>query len=196
MKFEELQEKIFEVYYPGKHIIDSGYKYLYDAVSRTPMESVVEIGILMGFGSIILCAAAEERGLKYYGIDPWDLIDSGDHAPLKHFVGAHVNTEKIARRVMAELKFNNYELIKGFSYDAAKDFNEPIGMLFIDGCHCYECVKKDFLLWSPKIIKDGLIIFHDAGFDGVGKVIEGIAKRDPNFIEIRNVPIETYKKIS
>lgn len=48
-----------------------------------------------------------------------------------------------------------------YSADAAKDFNEPIGVLFIDGDHGYESVKQDYELWSPKVIKDGWIVFHD-----------------------------------
>ena len=39
--------------------------------------------------------------------------------------------------------------------------HEPIDVLFIDGDHSYEGVKKDFELYEPLVKKGGLICFHD-----------------------------------
>jgi len=39
--------------------------------------------------------------------------------------------------------------------------NLPIDMLFIDGDHSYEGVKKDFEMYSPLVRKGGIIAFHD-----------------------------------
>jgi len=193
VRFEESQKRVMAM--GGQdNSLDLGYRYLYDVVMDSPDGAVVEIGVLGGVAAATLCAAAEEKNVKYYGIDPWDMLTSNDH--LRHLVGDPVKNEELAKKTMSELKFTNYEFIKGFSYDVAKNFNESIGCLFIDGCHCYECVKKDFLLWQSKIALNGTIVFHDAGWDGVGKVIEGIVKNDHNFVEIQNVQIETYKKIS
>jgi hypothetical protein len=33
--------------------------------------------------------------------------------------------------------------------------------LFIDGCHCYQCVTMDFEIFASKVVKRGLILFHD-----------------------------------
>jgi len=38
---------------------------------------------------------------------------------------------------------------------------EKLDILFIDGDHTYEGVKKDFEMYSPLVRKSGLIIFHD-----------------------------------
>ena len=38
---------------------------------------------------------------------------------------------------------------------------EKIDLLFIDGDHSYEGVKRDFELYSPFVNENGLIIFHD-----------------------------------
>jgi tetratricopeptide (TPR) repeat protein len=46
--------------------------------------------------------------------------------------------------------------------EAAKNWSgEPIRLLFIDGNHQYEYVKKDFMLWEPYLIDEGVIVFHD-----------------------------------
>lgn len=40
-------------------------------------------------------------------------------------------------------------------------------LLFIDGCHCYNCVVEDFMLYSPKVAKNGFVLFHDTcAYDG------------------------------
>ncbi len=39
--------------------------------------------------------------------------------------------------------------------------NEEIDLLFIDGDHSYEGVKKDFEIYSPLVKNNGIIAFHD-----------------------------------
>src|SRR4051812_25015861 len=59
-------------------------------------------------------------------------------------------------------------LINGSSYDE-RTFRtvrsalreQPIDLLFIDGDHRYEGVKRDFLLYRQLVRDDGLIMFHD-----------------------------------
>jgi predicted O-methyltransferase YrrM len=41
---------------------------------------------------------------------------------------------------------------------------EKLDLLFIDGDHTYEGVKKDFEIFSPLVRPDGLIAFHDIVF--------------------------------
>lgn len=38
---------------------------------------------------------------------------------------------------------------------------EKLDVLFIDGDHSYEGVKKDFELWSPLVRAGGMVLFHD-----------------------------------
>lgn len=33
--------------------------------------------------------------------------------------------------------------------------------LFVDGCHCEECVTRDIEAWVPKVVPGGLVLFHD-----------------------------------
>ena len=39
--------------------------------------------------------------------------------------------------------------------------SHKIDLLFIDGDHSYEGVKKDYELYSPFVKKGGMIVFHD-----------------------------------
>jgi hypothetical protein len=53
------------------------------------------------------------------------------------------------------------------SEEAIKQWGQTISLLFIDGDHVYEGVKKDFILWEPWVIKGGMIAFHDKYLAGL-----------------------------
>jgi len=37
-----------------------------------------------------------------------------------------------------------------------------LAWVFIDACHCYECVKRDIEHWAPLVMPGGFLLFHDA----------------------------------
>lgn len=41
-------------------------------------------------------------------------------------------------------------------------WNEPVGLLWIDGDHSYEGVKRDFECWLPHVAEGACIAFDDA----------------------------------
>jgi Methyltransferase domain len=47
------------------------------------------------------------------------------------------------------------------SKEAAREWRQPIRLLWIDGDHRYESVKQDFLLWEPFVVNGGIIAMHD-----------------------------------
>ena len=44
---------------------------------------------------------------------------------------------------------------------AAKNWNSPLAMVFIDGSHSLESAMRDFLFWNKKIISGGALVIHD-----------------------------------
>ncbi len=75
-------------------------------------------------------------------------------------------------------------------------------MLWIDGSHIYEDVKKDFLLWSKFLKKGGIIVFHDSnkknggtkwnmGWPGPTLVVDEVIK-EPEWINIEKIDSITY----
>src|SRR5262249_29650597 len=45
-------------------------------------------------------------------------------------------------------------------------------MVFIDGDHRYEAVKRDILKWQPKLKSGGLLCGHDRNWPGVEQAIQ------------------------
>jgi len=53
--------------------------------------------------------------------------------------------------------------IRASSEEAARQWDRPIRLLFIDADHSYEASRLDFELWSPFVVPGGVIVFHDVG---------------------------------
>lgn len=65
-------------------------------------------------------------------------------------------------------------LINVSSEVVSKGWDKPIGLLWIDGDHRYEAVKRDFECWEPYVLPQGLVAFHDSLDENIGpaKVIK------------------------
>jgi len=119
--------------------------------------TIVEIGSWKGKSTIYLAkgAVCGGKGLKVYAIDP-------------HIHG----TEQIFRNNVKKAGFDNIVVpVVMNSEEAIKQWHQPISLLFIDGAHDYENVKKDFTLWEPHVMAGGTIAFHDKFAEGPCKVI-------------------------
>jgi len=117
--------------------------------------SFLEIGCHRGHTSLLLINYIKRytSDFAYYGIDPG---------------GLRPNKSYRLNGVIRDLRNTNFKLIKGFSFEVADQFNS-LDWIFVDGCHCAECVRKDIELYLPKLSQDGLISFHDASADAQGK---------------------------
>lgn len=58
-------------------------------------------------------------------------------------------------------RFKNVTYITGDSHEVRQDIDGKFDVLFIDGDHTYEGVKKDFELYKDMANKGGIICFHD-----------------------------------
>jgi predicted O-methyltransferase YrrM len=68
----------------------------------------------------------------------------------------------IARRLVGRERRGSVVWRRQRSDEAAKTWSAPIDFLFIDGDHAYEACRRDFEDWSPHVVPDGVLAFHDA----------------------------------
>merc|ERR1712151_716005 len=49
------------------------------------------------------------------------------------------------------------------SEEAVKEIHTEVDVIFVDGCHLYDCVRQDFDLWLPKLRRgaETLVSGHD-----------------------------------
>lgn len=118
--------------------------------AKNSKHTVVEIGRKYG-GSALLLASAVQDGIKVVS------IDIKNHKYLDH------NLSLAPKDVKDKL-----DIIKGSSYDVAKKWDQPIGLVFIDGDHSVEGLKQDVKCWTPFLVSGGFAVFHDIVDAGIG----------------------------
>jgi len=140
---------------------------------------IVEIGSWKGRSTVWLGLGSKEGvKTKVYAIDPHNAGSDQD------FYGK-VNTLKEFKENIKKAGLNKVVIsVLKDSSNAVKDWNKPIELLFIDGSHKYDIVKKDFLDWSKYLIEGGTIAFHDTIlFSGPRNAVNEIILSSKNFRE-------------
>ena len=130
-----------------------------------PSGSILEIGSWHGKSTIWLAAGAKAgRGARVVAIDPHR--DSSLHA-------GGESTEPILRRNLATAGVDDQvDVVVATSEDAARDWDGPVTLLWIDGDHSYESARLDFQLWTPHVVEGGRVALHDTFlYDGPERVV-------------------------
>jgi MMP 1-O-methyltransferase len=115
---------------------------------------IVEIGSWQGKSTIALAlGAAKAHREKIYAIDPHAVQpEEGYLADTRSAFVANIKRAGVDGQVIPMIMT---------SKEAARDWRQPIRLLWIDGDHRYASVKQDFLLWEPFLVDDGIIAMHD-----------------------------------
>ena len=134
---------------------------------------IVEIGSWKGKSTVCLGLGSRAgKSVPVYAIDP--------HADYR-FGDFKTNVERAG---ITEL----VHPIASLSQAAAKGFDEPIELLFVDGSHEYDLVLEDFEQWVPKVVDGGWVAFHDTTWTkGPRKVVGAAVYRSRRFKDVRFV---------
>lgn len=154
----------------------AGLVHAFEMVPPFPPEClIVEIGSLVGKSTVAL---ASLRRHKVVSIDPHDGPWEKDY-----YIGdrdRRVEWGNTLEEFQNNLRYygvdDNVDIIQKRSDDAAAewDYEHRICLHFIDGCHEYEQVKKDYTLWVDKMIGGCVIAFHDYNPHSFPEVVEAV----------------------
>jgi len=136
--------------------------------------AIVEIGSWHSKSLTFLSAGSlkAKNNCKKFSIDPF--LNSKDEPN-----GAY---EKFIENLKQNGLYDKVTHIKEKSQIAGLTFDEEIELLFIDGFHKYDAVKRDFDLFYPKIINEGYVIFHDvACYEGPTTLVKELAENNSTF---------------
>lgn len=135
--------------------------------------AVVEIGSWEGRSTIWLASgvrdgtggAGDQTAPPVVAVDPW--TGSAEHHARGESPSFDTFKKNIARAGVADLVTPRVQP----SAEAARTFDRPVALLFIDGAHDEPAVREDFALWAPKVIEGGFIALHDTvGWRGPRRV--------------------------
>ncbi|HEX6768520.1 MAG TPA: class I SAM-dependent methyltransferase [Candidatus Binatia bacterium] len=115
---------------------------------------IVEIGSWKGKSTVALALGAGNiRSGKIYAIDPHRVMpEEGYLEDTEAEFLANIKSAGVADRVVPMIMT---------SAAAAREWDKPIRLLWIDGDHRYEAAKLDFSLWEPHLVEGGLLAMHD-----------------------------------
>lgn len=139
------------------------------------INNVLEIGTYGGGSLYTLCKLANDNA-KIMSIDI--------HESLYNSVEAKQQTLKGFAERGQVIKILNANSHSESSLDETKMFfgENQLDVLFIDGDHSYDGVKKDFDMYSPLVKSGGIIFFHDVQHHVRGSQVEQLWKElKPNY---------------
>jgi len=184
--------------------------YLFSKYSRG---DIIEIGSFHGRSTTWIGRGLKERGTgKIYSIDPHMGITD------KEFKGVDCPEERQRHKIefnvedptaqsyegfletLKKYKIKDIvEIIRKTSEKAKEDLPSGLtaSLIFVDGDHTYEGVKKDIELYLPMLGEDGVIAFHDFNqtFQGVFKAVtELISTGEYNTLQFNSLVLLTKNK--
>lgn len=124
------------------------------AAIADPAGCIVEIGSWHGKSTIWLASGAKAgRGARVVAIDP----HTGTHLR-----AAGETTESLLRANLERAGVDDQvEIVVDTSERVAASWSRPVSLLWIDGDHDYEGVKRDIELWEPHLLPGAAIALHD-----------------------------------
>ncbi len=143
----------------GGWLTDAEGRSLYNTAKEIKTGNViVEVGSWKGRSTICLGNGSKDGNkVKIFAIDPH--IGSSEH----HKMFGKIDTFEEFKQNISKAGVSEFtEPIRDTSENAAKNFNQQIEFVFIDGAHEYSFVKLDFNLWFPKVMNEGILAFHDS----------------------------------
>jgi predicted O-methyltransferase YrrM len=111
----------------------------------------VELGVAEGASAVALRTAMDPAGALYL-VDPFHL----SRVRTLNFL------RRAARRAVSAKAGPKIVWIEDFSHEAVRQWSRPIDFLLIDGDHREAAVEQDWNDWSPHVVENGVVVFHDA----------------------------------
>ena len=153
----------------------------------------VEIGTYKGGASSLISKCLSDD-VKLTTIDIFRKASKASISqPLREIIPTY---EEAKRTIEEQGDVSKVEIVKGNSWRIGKNWKGEIDILFIDGDHSYEGVKKDFINWEPHVVKGGYILMHDANFKGVKKMMKEISKSSRFSFKERVCELVVIKKMN
>lgn len=131
---------------------------LFELARQTADGCIVEIGSYRGRSAIALSLGTTAgRDLPVYAIEPHDTftgIFGGNFGPQ--------DRAAFYRGMLRSGCYRNVRLLNASSDVLGPGWNKQVGLLWIDGDHSAEAVRRDFANFEPHMISGAVVVFDDS----------------------------------
>lgn len=119
---------------------------------------IVEVGSYRGRSTVFLGKGVSDGArVPVYAVDP--------HKSFIGVLGGEFGPQDRTAfyRTMLDCECSEFVSLVNLSSEIiTPNWQEPVSLLWIDGDHSYEGVKRDFECWSPYLEPDAIVAFDDA----------------------------------
>jgi hypothetical protein len=133
-------------------------RLLYELAGQVERGCIIEVGSYRGRSTVALArGAAAGHGAPVYAIDP--------HEPFVGVRGQRFGPEDRAafmRNMVRTGAYRYVRLLNVSSEVVSPGWNQPVGLLWLDGDHAYEAVRRDFNAWEPHLLPTSDLVLDDA----------------------------------
>ena len=142
---------------------------LYDhALQACAAGPVLEIGSYCGKSTVCLGLACQQRGSTLFALDHHRGSEEHQQGEMFHDPELYDNQDAVMdsfREFRRNIRAAGLEevvvpIVAG-SVAAARHWNTPLGMVFIDGGHSLEAALTDYRCWAPHVARGGVLAIHD-----------------------------------
>lgn len=135
---------------------------------------VLEIGSYCGKSTICLGLACQQNNASVFALDHHRGSEEHQQGEFFHDAelydqgAAKVDTFREFRRNISAAGLEDTVVpVVASSALAARHWNTPLGMLFIDGGHSLDAALGDYRCWAGHIVRGGILAIHDIFPDAV-----------------------------
>lgn len=133
-----------------------------------PIGPTVEIGSYCGKSTVYLGEACRQSGRSLFAVDHHRGSEEHQLGELYHdpvVFDADVGLVDTFRLFRQTLRLADLESVVvpvvASTIVASRDWQTPLGMVFIDGGHSFAAAQNDYDCWTPHIARGGVLAIHD-----------------------------------
>jgi hypothetical protein len=142
------------------------------ALAAAPLGPVLEIGSYCGLSAAVIGWACKHTHSTLFSIDhhtgseEQQIGEQYFDPDLFDKTMGQINTLPFLLKTIKTAGLGDYVVpMVCASTVAGRMWRTPLSMVFIDGGHSFDAVYQDFLTWSPHVMANGLLVFHDIFLD-------------------------------
>ncbi len=156
---------------------------LYRLASQVAEGCIVEVGSFRGRSTVVLARGSEHgHGARVYAVEP--------HEPFVGPRGGEFGPEDRAaffRNMVRTGAYRTVRLLNTSSEIVAPGWTEPVALLWLDGDHSYEGVRRDFDAWAPHLLPGCDLVLDDTDDPRLGpqQLVEELAAE--GWVEVERV---------
>jgi len=166
---------------------------LYDLARQVINNCIVEVGSYRGRSTVALGRGSIDGGhAPVFAFEP--------HEEFTGILGGKFGPSDRGAFYKTMLETSCYHIVRLINLSSeivAPNWNRGISLLWIDGDHRYEGVKRDFECWHPHLAAEAIIAFHDSTNPELGpkRLIDKLLETG-NFEKTQQIDKTTVIKIN